>query len=259
MRRVETLLAAAGALVACLATGEARAAKEYYPRYGTELRLGPYRPVLSDADQVRRLRDIIWDKKDQSIIKKHPLMMGLELDLYLFKDFGLLGPYGRVGYWSQEGRARLCRDSSGLVTECTPESVFASEEGVDTASLTVVPVSLGVVYRYDMLRRSFNIPLVFNLKAGADYHLWWGGLGKKTAKYHGKSAQGGVLGYSASVGVAVSLEGLRAGAPVYGRDRNAQNDYIFAEYHLVRTPARGARLDFSDSTLVVIGLAVDFR
>lgn len=255
------LLVAAGARPA-LALSYGRPREPVWPRFGAELRATPYRPILSNLRDARALRTQLWDRSDTSLIHGHPLMFGGSFAWYAWDDYGLLGPMLTVGYWHQSGLARKCVDANNEVVQCTPDTVAASQPGTDQAGLLAIPISLGAVYRYDLLRRYFAIPLSLHAKAGLSYTLYWGSLGSQTSTYRQRPARGGTAGWYAAAGATLALSGLgkRDAAPYGLNGRGAPDAGLFVEYTLMRDlPSRTIPLNFGDNTAVTLGLSIDFR
>lgn len=231
------------------------------PRWGIELRFGPYKPHISSNKEVGELYDLVFANSSSTWFKGRPIQMGLEVDAYPFREFGLLGFFGRVAYWRASGPTRLCLDGNQNPVQCTPVTVFDSSQGNDQAELSSVPLSLGAVWRIDALRRLTPVPVQFNVKAGLDYHFWWANSGDVASTYMGHKAQGGTLGYNLSVGAAFGLE-IFSRATLANRSSGMKNA-IFIEYQLMRGAAfagkdRTHRLDLTDNSLVIVGLSCDF-
>lgn len=231
------------------------------PKWGIELRFGPYRPQVSSNKEVGDLYNLVFATQSSSWFKGRPMQMGLEVDAYPFRELGLLGFFGRVAYWRTSGPTRLCLDGNQNPVQCTAQSVFDSSQGNDQTQLSAVPLSAGVVWRLDALRRLTPVPVQFNLKAGLDYHFWWASSGDAASYYQGHKAQGGTLGYNLSVGMAFGLE-IFSRATLANRNSGIKSA-VFVEYQIMRGAAlagrdRAHRLDFTDNTLVIVGLACDF-
>lgn len=229
-----------------------------------DLQAGPYRPTISNnADNAEFFRLMFKRGLNDAIIDGEPLLKTLTMDYYILHPFGGLGLTGGVGHWGVTGRARLCRDESGTAIGCSTEQgsdPTASSEGNTKTSFTIVPVSLGVVYRVDALWKLLKVPLLPYVKAGADYHFWWAHTADKisTAVRDGKTAQGkgGTWGANAKAGLAINLDwldprtstsGLLVGTHLFG-----EAAFLFADGFGQKT-----RLNMSD-TVFSIGFALDF-
>jgi hypothetical protein len=234
------------------------------PRWGVELRLGPYRPTFARRAAGHALYDAMYVNDDEkSLFAGRPVMMGVELDSYILRTLGLLGVYGRVGYWRATGSSRACVAADGATpVSCTPDTLAQSIPGNDIAGLTALPVSLGAIWRLDMLKRHTPVPLLFTLKGGLDYHMWWGSSGGKRARYMGQAARGATLGYQGSVGVSLNMDGFAKRA--LSRIRSKVENNLFIEYALIRGHAlagknRHDRIDFTDNRVITVGLACDIK
>lgn len=236
---------------------------EALPRWGAELRVGPYRPAFSNQATGRALYDLVMVQGDDSLFAGRPMMLALEGDFYILRRLGLLGAYGRVGYWRASAPSRACVAADGVTfVPCNSTTVFDSVVGNDTASLMDLPLSLGAVWRFDLLKRRTPVPLIFSAKLGLDGHLWWGSSGGKRARYNGQLARGATLGWQASVGMSLNLDGFAKRA--LSRMRSKVENNLFIELATLRGrallgPARADRLNFTDNHVVTVGLACDFK
>ena len=235
------------------------------PRWGVELQFGPYRPHISEQAENRALyRQIFASGKSKSLFEHQPLMKTFEFEYYVDKTFGLIGVSGQIGHWSVSGSTLRCADASGAAVECSGTNLSTAVPGADKANLTVVPLGLGAVYRMDLLKRQWGIPVVLHARAGLDYHLWWasagGKLSRRTEGTKKKLGRGGTLGFSGAAGIALGLDWLEPKAATRGRNASGMaGSYLLAE--ATRFVADGfgdeGRLDMSD-TVFFLGLAVDF-
>lgn len=237
--------------------------REVPPMWGFELRANPYRPAVGGSDERAFYKTMFESSKDKSLIKNQPMMLSLEVDWYAFNRFGLLGLFGRVGHWSVTGKTRTCHNDAGGEVPCTPSTVGDSTKGADTATLAITPLSLGVVYRMDLLKRKFGIPIVFNAKGGADYYLWSAKAAGKVSKTKTGSktkGEGGTFGYSGALGIGFNLDWLDRDASTRSRASSGIADsYLFAEYGISQADGFGnsKKLDASYKALV-IGVSLDF-
>lgn len=237
---------------------------EALPRWGVEFRFGPYRPAFSNSRGGQDLyRLIMVDDGDKTMFRGRPIMLALEGDYYFWRGFGLLGAYGRIGYWNATGPSRACVAADGVTpVPCSAATVLQSNRGGDSAGLTDMPLSLGAVYRFDYLKRRTPVPLIFSAKVGLDGHLWFGSSAGRRARYNGHKAKGATYGYQASVGMSLNVDGLAKRA--LSRIRDRVENSLFIEYATVRGraligPDRGNRLNFTDNRMVTVGLSCEFK
>lgn len=237
---------------------------EALPRWGIELRFGPYRPRFSSRPQGQALYNLVMVQDNHDgIFNARPIMLSLEADYYILRRVGLLGAYGRVGYWTVHAPSRACVANDGVTfVPCNSTTVFQSVAGNDEAGLTAMPLSLGALWRYDGLKRHTPVPLLFTAKLGLDGHFWWGSSGGKRSRYEGRLAKGITLGWQASVGMSLNVDGFAKRA--LSRIRSRVENNLFIELAAVRGRAlvdssRRDRVDFTDNRMVTVGLACDFK
>lgn len=144
------------------------------------------------------------------------LMFQAALYKSLFTEYGTLDVGVGVGYWGKGG--------------------FALEQGstahsLDEISFKIIPFSLSLNYRFDLLVDNYGIPLAPYVRVSLLHYQWWlTNAGGDTSSFGGKSASGGTNGYSFSGGIAFLLDFLD---PTLARD--ADNDtginhtYLFVD------------------------------
>jgi hypothetical protein len=143
------------------------------------------------------------------------LMSGMTLDRYFLYPAGQLGVTGSIGFLTKSARAFQVDDGGNLVTN--EDGVPIRAEG-DKNKFRLIPVSLGVVYRYTQLDDRFHALVVPYGRLGLSYYYWWvtapsGDIAEvPTADCpdldgcEGNRARGGSLGWQASGGLALRLE-----------------------------------------------------
>ncbi len=239
-----------------------RRAGGYFPTYGAGLKLGFYRPVISPDPRVNQVRDKLSNNR---AYVKHPLLYQLEGEYYLLRSMGLLGIYGRAGLWSDSSKALLCKEGDEVVRCSAQTALTQGQPGLDNASMTIVPLSLGLAYRFDTLRRNYDFPLVLGARTGLDYDLWWSSVGRKRSVVlgeGGRQAKGGNLGFSASVSVGLALDYFTRSYRRYGSDVSGQTSYLFVEYAYMYGKSLFSKkplIDLSDHSVANIGIAIDFH
>jgi hypothetical protein len=122
--------------------------------WNLELRFGPYRPDIDSefADRGERARPF-----QQVFSSSRRLMMQVEIDRHLSHRAGTWAAGFGIGYYKATAAA-LSAD-------------LQSPSG-DQTGLRLIPLSVGLVYRADVLRQRWRSPLVPYAKAGFDCALW---------------------------------------------------------------------------------------
>jgi hypothetical protein len=221
--------------------------------WGLELRVSSYRPYFGN-DVIPNTGKTERDYFAKYFGKDRPLLVALEMERYFSPFIGLLGVYGRFGHWKVNGKSRVCYDAAGATIDCTSETVFDSVTGNTPTAMEVVPLSVGVVYRFDWFFTEWGVPVVPYGKAALDYYLWWFQSAGKTAQFQtGKDAKGGTAGYEAAGGIAFNLDWI---------DKNAVflNSALFVEYNRSWADGFGDKTkpDMT-ATQLTLGLTFDFR
>jgi hypothetical protein len=258
LRRKKKLPAAVPAVIlvsVALLSAQAQARKQDdIPNWGIELRLGPYSPAISNDPAAKSYYHDMFKAHDKSLFKGQPLMKAIEGDYYFWRDYGLLGALFRVGQWQASGTTFKC--SSSVCSAATNTGI----PGTGTNQLLAIPLNVGLVYRMDLMKRYWNIPLVIYGKATIDYYFWWARTQGKIAKTEdGKSAKGGSWGYSYGGGLSFNLDFLDPRSSIHGRaTSNIADSYLFMEVQQSKADNFGNKhhLDFS-GTLYLAGISVD--
>ncbi|MEK7703511.1 MAG: MXAN_2562 family outer membrane beta-barrel protein [Myxococcota bacterium] len=232
------------------------------PSWGMELRMGPFRPRISDNARDRDYYALIYaDHNKRSVFKNRPLLKTVETSRYLLTGFGLLGATVSVGHWVATAPTRVCQDpnDANVTVGCTPASVWQSTPGNDTTALTVVPIGVGVVYRFDFASRRLSVPLVPYAKAGLDYALWWNTAGGRLSKSAVTKGSGGTLGYTGALGLMLNLDWIEPNTASRARATSGIADsYVYVDWTLRVSDGFSdpKRLGTSGRVLAV-GLALD--
>jgi hypothetical protein len=228
--------------------------------WGFELRLGGYRPAVGDqtvpgTDRSER------QYFNQFYGNKSPLLVALEFDRYLIDLGGPLGVAFQIGQWKASGKSRVCRDAAGEAVGCTPATIFDSTAGNDKTQVMIIPLALGAVYRFDLVKRKLGVPVVPYGKAGITYSYWRCTTGSgKTCQFQTsqgrEDASGGTLGAHLAGGVALNLDWISTDGEIHNIFLDS---FAFVELDKLWADGFGneAKFDMSDEQLV-FGLSFDF-
>jgi len=233
------------------------------PTWEIEVQTGPYRPKVSGNAIVRDYYKLTYPS-DGSMFKGMPLLTVIQGDWYLLRDYGLLGVSFAAGYWKVSGTARSCYVGTGATQQavpCTAQTVFESVPGNTVTSLTMIPLSVGVQYRYDWLKRSLHVPLVPYAKAGLDYWIWFNDKGGSLShNAAGAAGDGATWGFHGAAGLALNLDWLDPSSGSLGAKSDFTGVYLFGEYstYIANDFGKTDRLDAS-ANIVWVGLSLDLR
>lgn len=236
----------AGTVLTTRADADSASTHHHYEspqHFAFELKLGPYAANLDSefAGGVHPFKDIFGAGR--------MLMFQSELDVQVWHGFGSLGLGFSAGFGSTS--ANTCYDTGDVNV---PASCTASDKtDGDKTKLSLIPLAVLAVYRFDVLAERWNVPLVPYIKIGPNYTLWSmhksnGHVSSYTdAQGRVYKGRGGVLGWELDAGLAFRLDFVEPGsARKLDAETGVNHTYLFAEFHHVsaeRLP------DIGDSTI----------
>jgi len=157
-------------------------------RFAVEVRFGPYLPdVDSEFDGARHpYRDFFGTSQH--------LLSQIEFDYELFHRFGTVALGASYGYFSVSGKAPVA-NGGGATSN-------------DLSSMTVMPVSLSAIYRFDVLLERNRFPVVPFAKVGFDWAYWsiTDGNDSIATDAAGGKGRGATLGWHGAVGLQLVLD-----------------------------------------------------
>jgi hypothetical protein len=240
------------------------------PAYGFSISAGPYQPSVNNPALPGLVsphdfyKTVYASTNNKSMFKFRPLMWRFEGSYYLVRNFGLFGPYAYIGFWSTSAPTRICHTDTtnpdSATKQCTPESITTSVPGTDTTILKVIPAGVGLVYRMDLLKRDFDIPLVPYVRGGFDYYYWRNTVGDMTSKRANFPGSAGSWGLQGTGGLAINLDWLDPTSAHRARGSIGLADtalFVEASYLWATSFGNTKRLDVS-AWLYSAGLALDF-
>jgi hypothetical protein len=189
MRRIALALALAAA--AAPAPSAADVLLKESPRWGSfQLSISAYRPDVDSefGGAASPYAEVFGSSR--------PLLFQVLFGRSLWvTEVGTLDVGMGVGYWQAYGR--------GI-------SATTGTRG-DTTSLLVVPITVAVTYRFDVLYDKWRIPFEPYVRGALLDYLWWASLGGQVSAVtlpDGREVrgQGGTFGWSGTVGVALVLD-----------------------------------------------------
>jgi hypothetical protein len=160
--------------------------------FAFQLTFGPYTPAIDSEFADRSGRQPYKDFFGSS----SRLMTQAEFDVELYHGFGTAAVGLGVGYFRATGSAPI-NDHSGNLSG-------------DQSALTIVPITLSAIYRFDYFLQQANFPLVPYAKLGVNWAYWQitNGNGDIAEDGHGGVGQGGTSGWHAVIGIAFVLDML---------------------------------------------------
>jgi hypothetical protein len=214
-------------------------------RFAVELKVGPYAPdVDGELGRAQPHREFFGTKTR--------LMLRVELDYQFFARFGTLAVGGSVGTFSESARAFIDPGPG------QPPTVRSGDE----TELSLTPLAVSLVYRFDPAARRWGIPIVPYAKVGLDYTLWTITDGNGQVARAGASGRGrgATPGWHAALGAAFLLDVVDPGsARALDAEIGVNHTYVFAEVTKIEASGLGQRgkLHVGDTTWFA-GLMFEF-
>jgi len=182
-------------------------------------------------------------------------MTRIEYDYHIWQGFGSLAIGMELGYGSVSG--------SGLETG-------SDSAANDATEFNMIPMSLSLVYHFDVLAIKWNVPIVPFFKGGLDYNIWWinDGVGEtatyestdpdtlETSSFEGK---GDTFGWHVAGGIKILLDTFAPDmAQGFDGDMGVNNSYVFAEFVYAVIDDFGSEKSFHlGGTSILFGIAFE--
>lgn len=203
-----------------------------------EIRFGPYYPQVDEEFSISP------GPYERAFDNDPQFYFGLELDWLPLRIpwVGIIGPGFGWGYTATSANAKI----TGQETESAQET-----------SLTIMPMHLSAVARFDEIMRRTVVPVVPYLKLGLGLGLWSAGTSSETAVQDGVLGRDTTWGIHFALGAMLSLNFLdpRSGSQL-NQSVGIGNIYVFGEWMNANLDGIGSRPQMHiGSSSWVLGLA----
>lgn len=227
-------------------------------RFALEFKMGPYLPDV-DRDYsgagLGPYATIFGETDDTGAATGQPKPSVMPVIAFEWQFLYLAGPLGvgtQIGFFRDKAQALIA----------VPTDPNSIRSDADDTTFTLIPLSLLLTYRFELLADRFNVPFVPYAKGGLAYGVFWNrsGSGNLARNSRGDIARGGVPGWQANLGGMLRLDFIEPGtAKKLDRLTGINHTYIFGEYQISRMDnfGRGQVLNLGDSTWFA-GLAIEF-
>ena len=241
--------------------------------FALELKGGPYSPDIDSTPGLtgKPFSELFNSQLDKTLVGKRPpghALIGLEFDWQFWHPFGsfALALSASVQHRTTHTFEYLPADKvTGFRGSCVVPNCIRSG---DETGLTVFPLDLELVYRFDVLALRYKVPLVPYLKGGLGYYFWFvqkgdSGLAASLVTQDNPSehkAIGGTLGLVAHPGLALMLDIFDPGAArTLDTELGINHTYLFFELNYAWITGLGFKdkMVFSDLTWNT-GIAFEF-
>lgn len=210
-----------------------------------EFKAGPYLPAIAEETVDGGL--LAWDQIYGGGRSRVLVNLGGELQ-FLRGDFGTVSVGGTAGFIAWEGRTIIIDEDGN------------EQRGINgSTTFNIVPMTLTLGYRFDLLMDRTPVPLAPYVRAGLAYHLFWntrddGSLSRFTVDGEEREALGGRLGFVGTLGLSFALNAIDPnGATRFHATTGIRTSYLFVEAQLSQVDGFGDESNFDFSELTWFG------
>lgn len=227
-------------------------------RFAIEVKFGPYLPDVDrrwTGSGFGPYATIFGRTDDLGVTTGQPrkgLFSVLSFEWQFFHVGGPLSIGTTIGFFGDRADA--------LIDEPVEdgESVRTS---ADRVRFNVIPITVLLGYRFELLADRFRVPLVPYVRGGVAYGFWWEKKGSKLAVNEaGVKARGGSVGWQVNLGLMLRLDFIERGTAVdLDRLTGINHTYVFGEWQFSHLDGFGSdkAMPVGDDTFL-IGLAFEF-
>jgi len=205
-------------------------------RFAFELKFGPYSPHIDSTPGLTGCPFAdLFNNQYTSKPCQQPggkVLTTLEFDWQFWHKFGSLGLGVSIGFMSRSTHSFEYSPPDAAVA--TPCKVPYCTRSSDTTTLNIIPFTLELVYRFDVLAVRYKVPIVPYVKGGLGYNLWYIQRGDGSLAFpvtnHDQKALGGTPGWVFHPGVALMLDIFdRSAATSLDTELGINHTYLFFE------------------------------
>ena len=165
------------------------------------------------------------------------------------------------GPFSLGATVGLFRDNADALISSPVDAEASVRSSGDRVNFSVIPVTVLLGYRFELLADRFRVPLVPYARGGVGYGFWRERKGRELAVNDaGVKARGGSWGWQVNLGMMLRLDFIeRASAVDLDRLTGINHTYIFGEWQFSRLDGFGSdtAMAVGDDTFL-FGLALEF-
>lgn len=227
-------------------------------RFAIELKFGPYLPNVDTRWTGAGLGPYatIYGRTDELGAATGQPKQGLfSVISFEWQFVHLGGPFSlgtTVGYF---------RDSAAALIADTVDEGESLRSTADKTNFNVVPVTLLLGYRFELLADRVRVPLVPYARGGVAYGFWWERKGGElSTNSAGQKSRGGSFGWQVNLGLMLRLDFIERGAALdLDRLTGINHTYLFGEWQFSHLDGFGSdkAMSVGDDTFL-LGLAFEF-
>ncbi|MFO7565000.1 MAG: MXAN_2562 family outer membrane beta-barrel protein [Enhygromyxa sp.] len=227
-------------------------------RFALEIKFGPYLPDVDARYQGSGFGPYATiygrtDETGQAI--GQPRKGVLSALSFEWQFYNLGGPFSigtSIGYF---------RDSANALIDEPVMEGESTRSSADKTNFHVIPVTVLLGYRFELLADRFRVPLVPYVRGGVAHGFWIEKKGGELVTNDaGQQSRGSSWGWQVNLGLMLRLDFLERGTAIdLDRLTGINHTYIFAEWQFSRLDGFGSdkAMSVGDDTFLV-GLAIEF-
>jgi len=205
-------------------------------RFALEIKFGSYSPNIDSTPGLTGTPFAdLFNNQYTTTPGQRPggrVLTTLEFDWQFWHGFGSLGLAVSAGFSGRSTHSFEYNPPDGVVP--MPCKVPYCTRSADTTTLNVIPLTLEVVYRFDVLALRYKVPLVPYVKGGLGYSLWFIQRGDNSLAFpvnnSSQKAIGGTPGWVFHPGLALLLDIFdRSAATALDSELGINHTYLFFE------------------------------
>ncbi|HLT37693.1 MAG TPA: MXAN_2562 family outer membrane beta-barrel protein [Enhygromyxa sp.] len=227
-------------------------------RFALEIKFGPYLPDVDaryQGDGFGPYATIYGRTDDSGMTVDQPRKGVFSVLGFEWQFYNLGGPFSlgtSIGYF---------RDSADALIDEPVMDGESLRSSADKTNFHVVPITLLLGYRFELLADRFRVPLVPYARGGVAHGFWIEKKGGKlVTNAAGQQSRGSSWGWQVNLGLMLRLDFIeRAAATDLDRLTGINHTYIFGEWQFSRLDGFGSdkAMSIGDDTFLV-GLAIEF-
>ena len=227
-------------------------------RFALEIKFGPYLPDVDSryTDTGFGPYATIYGRTDDTGVTIDDPRKGVfSVFSFEWQFFHIGGPLSlgtSLGYF---------RDSADALIDEPVEEGESTRSAADKTVFHVVPLTLLLGYRFELLADRFRVPLVPYARGGIAHGFWIEKKGGQLVTNEaGQQSRGSSWGWQVNLGLMLRLDFIeRASAVDLDRLTGINHTYIFGEWQFSRLDSFGSdkAMSIGDDTFL-IGLAIEF-
>ncbi len=228
-------------------------------RFAIEVKFGPYLPSV-DADYpgpgLGAYADVFGKTNSRGVAVGQPrdrLMTQLGFEWQFVNVGGPLSIGTSIGFFQARAQA--------LLVQTQPADPTVRSDA-DRVRFSVMPFTLLLGYRFELLADRFKVPLVPYARGGLAYGIWWAGNGDGDVSVNdaGVKGRGGSAGWQVNLGMMLRLDFLEpSAAKALDSATGINHTYIMGEWQFSRMDGFGSlmnKVSVGDDTWY-LGLAIE--